>query len=693
MQEPPTERAWGSTWRASLALLGRRSGAYAPRHGGWRDQRLDGRKHEIRRQRRAGPDEKERGPLLAAPAPGGRRISSARAPYNAGASAPEAPLRVDPPRFDDLFGKLRPRAGDRGPERAPRGPQHAGRSRADEPEELPARRAPRRGAAAPLAPRRPHGARAPARRRDQPEQAQMELDRLWNGSPFVREVLGLLPMKTRGAARRPRCRGSPAATNVDSLLDMVDLGGTASGRGRAPQRYEAPPPAPVAEMPNKNLSTHRVGRAERASTAARRRAPDRGREPRRQGDRRADRRDPPAPRGAPPRAGVARPALPRGAHARATRHPHRRRQRAAPTSAAAALQRAIRDNAASEPPVSCAIVDLADRRHRAGLRAPRGDRRGRRAPHRARRSSTARRSSSASTISAGVEKLDNKAALFQTPQQAPWRSRLGEARAALGRDRHERRCWRARAYDKTTSRVREATVKELPDDDGAFVWIDARLRRGDPGADELPRHRLALPHPRRPQRRPRRQSPRARGQGRLRGRGGHRHPDRGLHLHRHAARALARAGSSMLASAPNSDAVYVHSAPTAYVTPPKQHLRQRARPSPRCASTASRSATSSSSPASCSSSARSARSCPPSSDPAEVQPVMEGALWALFENAAPGSVELSVRPRRGAEGTVVGARRQAAPVPRRADRGDVARDAARLSERIVWAANVTRTGL
>src|SRR5262245_55813370 len=32
-----------------------------------------------------------------------------RDPYNAGASAPAAPLRVDASRFDDLFQKLRPR--------------------------------------------------------------------------------------------------------------------------------------------------------------------------------------------------------------------------------------------------------------------------------------------------------------------------------------------------------------------------------------------------------------------------------------------------------------------------------------------------------------------------------------------------------------------------------------------------------
>src|SRR3954463_5434829 len=53
-------------------------------------------------------EEKERGPLLPL------RVLVVtdlvpRDPYNAGASAPEGVIRVDPARFDDLFGRLRPR--------------------------------------------------------------------------------------------------------------------------------------------------------------------------------------------------------------------------------------------------------------------------------------------------------------------------------------------------------------------------------------------------------------------------------------------------------------------------------------------------------------------------------------------------------------------------------------------------------
>jgi type VI secretion system protein ImpC len=44
---------------------------------------------------------------------------------------------------------------------------------------------------------------------------------------------------------------------------------------------------------------------------------------------------------------------------------------------------------------------------------------------------------------------------------------------------------------------------------------------------------------------------------------------------------------------------------------------------------------------------------PAASDPKEVQPVMEGALWALFEDAKPGTVQLAVKARGTKDGTVV----------------------------------------
>jgi len=107
-----------------------------------------------------------------------------------------------------------------------------------------------------------------------------------------------------------------------------------------------------------------------------------------------------------------------------------------------------------------------------------------------------------------------------------------------------------------------------------------------------------------------------------------------------------------LASAPNSDAVYVLNAPTAYVTPPKRtYDSATTEPEVRLERV----------PlgdqlfvarivqflrALCS-------KLPPSSPAAEVQPIVEGALWALFENAPPASIELAVKGVSHADGTVM----------------------------------------
>ena len=58
------------------------------------------------------PDERERGPLLPLRLLVVTELVP-RAPHNAGASAPEGVVRVDLSRFDDLFGKLRPRVAQK----------------------------------------------------------------------------------------------------------------------------------------------------------------------------------------------------------------------------------------------------------------------------------------------------------------------------------------------------------------------------------------------------------------------------------------------------------------------------------------------------------------------------------------------------------------------------------------------------
>lgn len=592
------------------------------------------------------PDERERGPLLPLRLLVVTELIP-RAPHNAGASAPEGVTRVDPARFDDLFGKLRPRIAIEVPSVL-----HDGRAtRVDlSPTSMKSFRPDGLLAEVPLLRSLLDGRMVLERLRDgalQPDQAQHELERLWGGSPFVREVLGLLPGKAQASAQPAAQQPAQPATNVDSLLDMVDLGGTASAAASAKEAYEAPAPAPVAEMPNKKLSDliASVARSGRAGGGVR------------------------------PTEAVNRVEKAIGAQIGAIlQHPEVRRlekawrglrfltERAAghtgvridvvsarADEAATAMQRAIRDNAASEPPVSCALVDVAIDGSAVGFA----------------RLEAIAEVAEHHTVPAivngtpkllglddlrGLERLDNKAGLFQTPQQAPWRSVSAKpslrwvsiaVNGMLGRA----------PYDKTTSRVREAVVKELPDDEGAFVWIEpayavatlvltsfretgwpCRILGAKSGGliGDLPVREV---------------------RGEYEGDEGIAIPTE-VFITTDSQRELAKSGLLVLASAPNSDAVYVHSAPTAYVTPPKRtydsastepelrldrvslgdqlfvaRLVQFLR-------------------ALCS-------KLPASSDPAEVQPVMEGALWTLFEGAAPASIELKVRAEARAEGTVV----------------------------------------
>jgi type VI secretion system protein ImpC len=249
-----------------------------------------------------------------------------------------------------------------------------------------------------------------------------------------------------------------------------------------------------------------------------------------------------------------------------------------------------------------------------------------------------------------VERLDNKGGLFSTPQQAPWRA--VSAKPALR--------WVSIAvngvlcrgpYDKTTSRVREVAIKELPDDEGAWVWMapayavgvlpltsfretgwPCRILGARSGGvvENLPVRHL---------------------KGEYEGEEGIAVPTEAF-LSTDTQRDLAKHGVLALASAPNSDAVYVLSAPTAYVTPPKRtYDSATTEPELRLERV------------SLGDQLFVARlvqflralcgKLPPASDPHEAQQLVEGALWALFEDAAPGTIELAVRGAGHADGTVV----------------------------------------
>ena len=594
-------------------------------------------------------EERERGPLL----PLRLLVVTNLVPqgsYNAGASAPEGVLRVDPARFDDLFNKLRPRISIEVPSILNEGRT----ARVDlSPTSLKSFRPDGLCTEVPLLRSLLDGRTVLERLRDgqvTPEKARDELDRLWPGSPFVREILGLLPGTGAGAAKPSAAAAAPApaaapSASIDSLLDMVDLGGS-SGESAPAHEPPAPPTTTSSAIPARfSELINQVARSGGSKTGVR------------------------------PTEAVARVEKALGAQLGAIlQHPEVRRLEQAwrglkfladratghtgvrievinaeAPDMAAALTRGIRENATSEPPVSFAIVDVTIDGTVASFNRLEAI------------ASAGEEQSVPVVVNASprllgvselgeVEKLDNKGALFSAPQQVPWRSVA--AKPVLR--------WVSMAlngmlsrgpYDKATSRMREVALKELPADAGSYVWLapayaigalvlqsfketgwPCRVLGAKSGGivENLPVRQL---------------------QGEYEGEEGIAIPTEAF-ISTDTQRELGKSGVLVLASAPNSDAVYVMNAPTAYVTPPKRTYDSAStEPEVRldrvslgdqlfvarvvqflralCAK------------------------IPPNSDPAEVQPVMEGALWALFEDAKPGTVELAVKARATSGGTVV----------------------------------------
>jgi type VI secretion system ImpC/EvpB family protein/type VI secretion system ImpB/VipA family protein len=591
-------------------------------------------------------DEKERGPLLPL-----RLLVVTdlvpRDPYNAGASAPEGVIRVDPASFDDLFTRLRPRLAIEVPSVLAEGRA----VRIDlSPTSLKSFRPDGLLAEVPLLRALLDGRMVLERLRDgqvNPEQAQQELHRLWSGSPFVREILGLLPSTgPAAAATSPKAAPAPApnAPSVDALLDMVDLSApTATAPAEAPR--EAPAPPVQASMSKFADLIATVARAGKTSTGVR------------------------------PTEAVSRVEKAIGAQIGAIlQHPEVRRLEQAyrglrfiteraqghtgvrfdvinarPDDMADALVRAIRANASSEPPVSCAVVELTVDGSAIGFARLEAVANAAEAHNVPVLVNGSPRLLGVADL-AGVEALDNKGALFAAPQQAPWRA--AASKPALRWATIALNGVLARGpYDKTTSRVREAVVKELPDDEGAWVFLapayavavlvlqsfretgwPCRVLGAKSGGivENLPVHQLAGEHD---------------------GAEGVAVPTE-VFLSTDTQRELGKSGVLALASAPNSDAAYVLSAPTAYVTPPKRtYDSATTEPEVRlervplgdqlfvarlvqflralCGK------------------------LPPTIDPAEAQELVQGALWALFEDAKPGTIELAAKGARGDEGTVV----------------------------------------
>ncbi|WP_437643607.1 type VI secretion system contractile sheath domain-containing protein [Sorangium sp. So ce362] len=577
-----------------------------------------------------------------------------RDPHNAGASPPAGAARVDASRFDNLFAILRPRIAIEVPSVLAGGRA----ARVDlSPTGLKSFRPDALCAEVPLLRSLLDGRRVLERLRDGSatlDQARAELDRLWGGSPLVRDILGLLPAEREGAspgrpaAPAPERPAAPApASDVDALLSMVDLGG--GGDAGA-----VPPPAEAGGAGQRPAEGGRF--SELIATVA---------------------------ASARPRAGqAARPAEAIGQIERAIgaqlgailQHPEVRRLEEAwrglsllvdrvkaaegvrvevvsarPDEAAGALARVLAQTARSEPPASVTIVDVAIDGSAAALA----------------RLEAIARVAEAHALPAvvngdarllgvddldGIERLDNKAALFRAAHRAPWRA--AAARPCMR--------WVAIAmnhvlgrmpYDKSSSRIREAAIVEQPGDEGGRVWIApayvvgaliaASFREtawpcriagaiGGGVVGDLPVHEV---------------------KGAYEGDEGVAIPTEAF-VSTETQRDLSKSGVLLLASAPNSDAVYVLTAPTAYVPPEKlTYDSPTAEPEERlervslvdqlfvarvvqflralCAK------------------------LPADSDPAEVQPVVEGALWTLFERAPPASIELAVKAGRGEGGAQI----------------------------------------
>jgi type VI secretion system ImpC/EvpB family protein/type VI secretion system ImpB/VipA family protein len=570
-------------------------------------------------------------------------------PSNAGASPPDRAIRVDPAAFDDLFAALRLRIALDVPSVLSEGRA----TRIDlAPTSLKSFRPDGLCAEVPLLRSLLDGRLVLARLSEgdiTKEQAHAELERLWRGSPFVREVLGLLPQAPGAPRAFAPAPASPALSasepNIEELLAMVP---DTSAAQPAPEPKAPPAPVTTAALPSKfgALITEVVRSARPSGGGAAR-----------------------------PAEAVARVEKALGAQIGAIlQHPEVRRLERAfrglrllaertqghtgiridvvsarLDEAKAALERAVKATAGAEPPVSCAIVDIAIDGSAVGWT----------------RLSAIAEVAEALTVPVivngtaglldlpdlrGLERLDNKGALYSAPHRAPFRAATDNPamrwvtiamNSVLSRP----------PYDKSSSRVREAVIKELPADEGAFVWLapayaigalviasfretgwPCRIVGAKHGGllGDLPVHEVT-----------------GIGEGEV----GVAIPTE-VFISTDTQRELGRIGVLLLASALNSDAVIVQSASTAYVPPPKRtHDSATTEPEVRHerVSLADQLFV-----------ARVVQflrallgKLPPHSAAGDVQEVVKGALWALFEDTAPASLEIQVKaePRDG--GTVV----------------------------------------
>ncbi|HMY21595.1 MAG TPA: type VI secretion system contractile sheath large subunit, partial [Polyangium sp.] len=250
-----------------------------------------------------------------------------------------------------------------------------------------------------------------------------------------------------------------------------------------------------------------------------------------------------------------------------------------------------------------------------------------------------------------LERIDHKMGLFSAPEQVRWQSTAKRPamrwvtmamNGLLGRT----------AYDKSTSRMRELVVKEEPSDEGATVWIPPAYAVGALITQSFKDTQWPC---------------RIVG-GKVGGTLGNLtvHEVRGhvddadavaiptqAFVSTDSQREMSKAGLLLIASAPNSDAIYLMSAPTAYVPPPKKTYDS--------ASTEPEERYERVSLVDQLFVARMVQflrvlcsRLPSSAAPNEAKSLVERAIWTLFEDAKPGSMEIATTARAADDGTYVG---------------------------------------
>lgn len=582
-----------------------------------------------------GPAEVQEGPLL----PLRILVVATVVPneeHNAGASPPDSPVRVDLSDPSQLFTKLRPRLRIEVPSVLDGGrltkidlaPTSLKSFRPDGlVQEVPLLRSLLEGK---LILDRLRAAEISE------DQAQAQLDRVWGGSSLASEVLGRTPRGREAEAPRPLGGGSPkpaaapeaGAGGLDALLDMVEIPGGTS-EPQASSSYEGD------ERISKIIAEVALGSRARGGRG---------------------------------KTGIPMIEEAMGAQLGAIlQHPEVRRIERAYRSimflaeraqripgvlidvmavsgdgAAAAFGRTVRRH--QDVPFSLAVVDVevdGSARSFSELEAI--------ADAAEEACCPAFVNGTVKLLGVGdlsrINDIDNKAALFTAPHRAPWRSTANKTPlrwVALAMNGVLLRA----PYDKQSSRVREATLKESPSDHEAFVWMSPAYavaavtiasfkETGWPARITGARH------------------------GQVENLLVHQIEDDGAEVaiptqafvSTETQRELGRLGVLILASAPNSDAAYIHTAPTAYVQPEKKTYDSPSAPKedrPPAVSLVDQLFI-----------ARLVQftralcgKLPKEVDSGEAAEILKAATWALFESAPPAGPQLGVTVRRDADGPV-----------------------------------------